>query len=107
MFVAAKVNWTTPYLGLTLALNILISVLLVLRLLSLRWELRKAGLDSSLGRNGVNYLGIAAMISESAIIYSTFSLLTLVFFTTNRPVQNIFSQLFIEAEVSESKFLNR
>ncbi|KDR69678.1 hypothetical protein GALMADRAFT_215042 [Galerina marginata CBS 339.88] len=98
-FITTGINWTAPYLGLTLALNIVLSAALVLRLVYYRWRLARAGLGTSRMGGGVNYLGIAAMISESTIIYSTFSLLALIFFLTNRTIQNIFDPLFPMTEI--------
>ncbi|CAA7270030.1 unnamed protein product [Cyclocybe aegerita] len=94
-WVSKGVNFTVPYLSLSLALNIFMSTALSLRLLVYRWRMKK--LPSIAG--GINYLGLVAMIVESAVVYSIFSLCSIVTFLLNHPVQNVFNQLFAEAQI--------
>ncbi|KAJ7238672.1 hypothetical protein C8J57DRAFT_1373584 [Mycena rebaudengoi] len=81
---ALGVNWTIPYFIMSLALNLLVTILIVARLLVCRAEINK-------------YTSLAAMIVESASIYSTFSLLFLVPFAINTPTSLALSQLFLQA----------
>ncbi|KAF8959147.1 hypothetical protein BDZ97DRAFT_1667601 [Flammula alnicola] len=85
---SATTNFTAPYIALSLALNIVLSIALVLRLILHRWRMRRVMGHS----HGADYLGVVSMIVESAIVYSTFSLLSLVTFLINHPVQNVFDQ---------------
>ncbi|KAJ7495956.1 hypothetical protein B0H11DRAFT_878155 [Mycena galericulata] len=83
------VNYTTPYFATSLALNILVTILIVVRLMLYRHRINQA-----MGTNhGAQYTSLAAMIIESAAIYSIFSLLFLIPFVIGHPL----SQLFIQA----------
>ncbi|KAJ7346890.1 hypothetical protein DFH08DRAFT_937271 [Mycena albidolilacea] len=87
----AGINFTTPYFAMSLALNILVTILIVVRLMLYRRRINQA-LPSNTN-HGAHYVSLAAMIYESAAIYSVFSLLFLVPFTIGHPL----SQLFIQA----------
>ncbi|KAJ7219750.1 hypothetical protein C8J57DRAFT_1095158 [Mycena rebaudengoi] len=90
---ALGVNWTIPYFIMSLALNLLVTILIVARLLVCRAKINKV-----LGKkHGAQYTSLAAMIVESASIYSTFSLLFLVPFAINTPTSLALSQLFLQA----------
>ncbi|KAJ3513817.1 hypothetical protein NLJ89_g2739 [Agrocybe chaxingu] len=99
-WVSKGVNFTVPYLSLSLALNIFMSTALSLRLLVYRWRMKK--LPNIAG--GINYLGLVAMIVESAVVYSIFSLCSIVTFLLNHPIQNVFNQLFAEAQVKFRRY---
>jgi len=87
------INWTIPYYVMSLALNILVTILIVLRLL-----LCRSRVTSLLGKkHGAQYTSVAAMIIESAAIYSTFSLLFLIPFAINTTTSLALSQLFLQA----------
>jgi hypothetical protein len=74
---------------MSLALNILVTILIVLRLLVCRSRINRV-----MGKtHGSQYTSLAAMIVESAAIYSTFSLLFLIPFAFKHPL----SQLFLQA----------
>ncbi|KAG2097497.1 uncharacterized protein F5147DRAFT_714896 [Suillus discolor] len=88
-FTSTNINYTVPYLSLSLALNIIITIVIVLRLLTYRHRITKA-LGS---RFGAQYTSIAAMIVESAALYSAFSLALLILFLLNNPI----SETFIES----------
>ncbi|KAG2159086.1 uncharacterized protein EDB93DRAFT_1117966 [Suillus bovinus] len=84
-----SINFTIPILVLSLALNIIITIAVALRLLTFRYCVSKA-----LGSNhGTRYISVAAMIIESAAIYSTFSVGFLTLFALNNPIY----ETFIEA----------
>jgi hypothetical protein len=93
---ALTVNWTIPYFSLSLALNILVTIAIVARLLLYRHRITRA-----LGpAHGSQYAGIATMIIESAAIYSSFSLLFLIPFALNNPISAIFLQALGNVQVS-------
>ncbi|ESK90410.1 hypothetical protein Moror_13676 [Moniliophthora roreri MCA 2997] len=83
------INFTAPYYAMSLALNILVTVLIVVRLLIYRHRITKA-MGSS---HGSHYTSLMAMVVESAAIYSSFALAFLVPFAVNSPA----SQLFLQA----------
>lgn len=88
-FSSTQINYTVPYLSLSLALNIIITIVIVLRLLIYRHRISKV-----LGSGyGTQYTSIAAMVIESAAIYSAFSVAFLILFLLNNPI----SETFIEA----------
>ncbi|KAJ6594171.1 hypothetical protein B0H19DRAFT_919928 [Mycena capillaripes] len=87
----AGINFTTPYFAMSLALNILVTILIIVRLMLYRKRINQALPSGS--SHGAQYVSLAAMVFESAAIYSVFSLLFLVPFTMNHPL----SQLFIQA----------
>ncbi|KAK7005719.1 hypothetical protein R3P38DRAFT_2647329 [Favolaschia claudopus] len=84
-------NFTTLNFSLSLALNILTTLLIVVRLLLFRRRINQA-LPSGTS-HGSEYVSLAAIVFESAAIYSVFSLLFLVPFSLGHPL----SQLFIQA----------
>ncbi|KAJ7680581.1 hypothetical protein DFH06DRAFT_1315334 [Mycena polygramma] len=85
------INFTTPYFTMSLALNIFVTLLIVARLMMYRKQINQA-LPSGT-EHGAQYVSLAAMVFESAAIYSVFSLLFLVPFIMKHPL----SQLFIQA----------
>lgn len=86
---AHGINYTSPYYAMSLALNILVTIMIVTRLLLCRHRIKRA-----LGTaHATQYTYLAAMIIESAAIYSTFSLLFLIPFGFGHPL----SQLFLQA----------
>lgn len=84
-----------PYLCFSLAINIFISLLTVMRLLYHRHRISKV---LGLG-HGAMYASFAAIVIESAAIYSICSLLYLVPYTLNSPISYAFMQLLGEAQV--------
>ncbi|KAG1718563.1 hypothetical protein EDD22DRAFT_941914 [Suillus occidentalis] len=84
-----------PYLCFSLAINIFISLLTVIRLLYHRHRISKV---LGLG-HGAIYASFASIIIESAAIYSTCSLLYLIPYTLNSPVSYAFMQILGEAQI--------
>lgn len=85
-----------PYLSVSLAINILICILTVLRLLY-----HRACISKALGpAYGFLYASFATMIVESAAVYAICSLLYLVPYATNSPLANAFLQILGEAQVT-------
>ncbi|KAG2090616.1 uncharacterized protein F5147DRAFT_643435 [Suillus discolor] len=94
-FTSGSINYTIPYLGLSLALNIIITIVIVLRLLTYRHRISKV-----LGPGyGTQYTSIAAMIVESAALYSTFSLALLILFILNNPIFGAFIELLPQIQI--------
>ena len=84
-----NVNFTMPYLGLSVALNIILTIAIVLRLSTFR---RQA--VSALGpKYGTPYTSIAAMTIESAALYSVVSIAFLVLFY----IRNACSQALMQS----------
>ena len=78
---------------MSLSLNILVTIMIVARLLVYRAKTNRA-----LGRNhGSQYTSLAAMLVESAALYSSFSLLFLIPFAIASPTSDAVSQLFIQS----------
>jgi hypothetical protein len=98
-FTSTNINYTVPYLSLSLALNIIITIVIVLRLLTYRHRISKV-LGST---HGAQYTSIAAMIVESAALYSAFSVAFLTLFLLNNPISAIFLQSFTQVQVSTGK----
>ncbi|KAG2039752.1 hypothetical protein BDR03DRAFT_991702 [Suillus americanus] len=94
-FSSTNINYTVPYLSLSLALNIIISIVIVLRLLTYRHRISKV-LGSSYG---TQYTSIAAMIVESAALYSAFSVAFLTLFLLNNPISAVFIQSFTQVQI--------
>lgn len=85
-----------PYISVSLAINILICILTVLRLLY-----HRACISKALGpAYGFLYASFAAMIVESAAVYSICSLLYLVPYAINSPLADAFMQILGEAQVT-------
>ncbi|KAH7909378.1 hypothetical protein BJ138DRAFT_1155435 [Hygrophoropsis aurantiaca] len=88
-YFSGGINFTLPYLSLSLALNITLTIAIVLRLLTYRYRISRV-----LGpKYGTQYTSVAAMVVESAALYSVFSIAFLVLFALNNPV----SETFLEA----------
>jgi len=95
-YVTNGVNFTLPYLSLSLALNIILTITIVLRLLTFRYRV-----VSVLGpKYGTQYTSIAAMIIESAALYSAVSITFLVLFGVGNAVSQVFLQSLIQFQVS-------
>ena len=85
-----------PYLSVDLAINIFISLLIVLRLLFHRRRISEA-----LGPgHGAIYASFAIIIVESASIYSICSLFYIIPYALNNPIAYLFVQILAEAQVS-------
>lgn len=85
---SAGINFTIPYYSMSLALNILVTILIVLRLLVYRHRIVRA-----MGAgHGSQYTSLAAMVVESAAIYSGFALLFIVPFALSSPLAQLFLQ---------------
>ena len=85
LWTKTTVNFGIPYWSISASLNILVTLLIVLRLLYVRRRLSKA-LSSSHTRT---YISIATMLVESAALYSTTALIFIITYARNSAVQNL------------------
>lgn len=94
-FSLTHINYTVPYLSLSLALNIIITIIIVLRLLTYRHRISKV-----LGSGyGAQYTSVAAMIIESAALYSTFSVALLTLFAIGNPISAAFIEALTQVQI--------
>lgn len=92
------INWTFPYFSVSLAINIVVTLLVAIRLL-----LYRRTMVQLLGPgHGTECTTIVAMLVESAAVYATFSLLFLIPFALDNPVSYTFLQVLGEAQASRS-----
>ena len=78
-------SFAVPYWSLSISINILLTLLIVIRLVTIRNRLRAA-----LGvQHAQTYTSLIAVIVESASIYSTLGLIYIVAFARNWNVQNL------------------
>jgi len=95
---ADGINWTLPYLGLSLSLNIILTLSIVSRLIVWRFRIRRI-----LGaEHGSQYIGIASMIVESAALHAVLSLLFLIPDAIGHPLSIIFLQTLMPDQVLAS-----
>ncbi|KAG1734760.1 uncharacterized protein EDB91DRAFT_587063 [Suillus paluster] len=93
-----SIRFLFPYTCVALAINIIVSLLTVLRLLHHRRRLSKI-----LGPgHGAIYASFAAIVIESASIYSICSLLYLIPFVVHNPLSDVFLQILGEAQIIAS-----
>lgn len=91
----SSVNFALTYFSVSLTLNILTTVLILVRLFQYRYEMTR-----SLGKaHGKYYTSVAAMLVESASLYAACSLLFLVPYVLNHPLQNIFMQVLSQVQI--------
>ena len=94
-YVTNGINFTLPYLSLSLTLNIVLTIAIVFRLLSFRYQI-----VSALGpKFGAQYTSIAAMTIESAALYSTVSIAFLALFGIGNAVSQVFLQSLSQFQV--------
>ena len=85
LWTKTTVNFGIPYWSLSASLNILVTLLIVLRLLYVRRRLSKA-LSSSHTRT---YISVATMLVESAALYSITALIFIITYARNSAVQSL------------------
>ncbi|KIJ62105.1 hypothetical protein HYDPIDRAFT_95146 [Hydnomerulius pinastri MD-312] len=91
---APPTNYTLAYSGTSLILNVTATAIIAGRLLMHRRRVTKLFGPG----HGSHYSSIAAMIIESASLYSGFLLLVIVPFAINSSVSNIFQQLIAQVQ---------
>ncbi|KAH7908166.1 hypothetical protein BJ138DRAFT_1013346 [Hygrophoropsis aurantiaca] len=80
------IDFTPIFLGISLGLNILFTILIVLRLL----YFRSRAMTAFGAHHGAQYTSAAGIIVESAAIYSTFSFVFLVLFAVHSGIAPVF-----------------
>lgn len=91
-----SINWTVPYLCVSLIINIVMTTLIVIRLL-----LYRRTMVQLLGPgHAIECTTVVAMVIESAAVYTTVALLFLIPFLLQNPVSYTFVQVIGEAQVS-------
>ena len=85
-----------PYFSIALSLNVLLTLMIVVRLI-----LHTGNIRTSMGNSGTNglYRVIVTMLVESSVIYAVTSLLFLVPWTAGNPTANIFLPILGHAQV--------
>ncbi|KAF4564829.1 hypothetical protein EYR40_011002 [Pleurotus pulmonarius] len=93
-----SVNFTTPYLVLSFSLNVLSTLAIAGRLLYYRSRLTRV-----LGKDGgKRYIGMVAMVVESAALFCGLVIMVFVTYVMDHPLQNTFFQLFGIAQMIPS-----
>jgi hypothetical protein len=92
---SSGINFTIPYYTMSLALNIIVTIMIVFRLLFYRHRITRV-MGST---HGSQYTSLVAMIIESAAIYSSFSILFLVPFAVSNPLAQLFLQALSPVQV--------
>ncbi|KAJ7609352.1 hypothetical protein DFH06DRAFT_1247242 [Mycena polygramma] len=95
---ANGINWTLPYLSLSLSLNIILTLSIGSRLIV--WRLRIRRLLGA--HHGSQYTGIASMVVESAALHAVLSLLFLIPDGIGHPLSIIFLQTLMPDQVLSS-----
>lgn len=91
-----NINWTLPYLSTAVALNVVVTMMIATRLLLYRRRV----VSVLGGKHGRHYISVAAMMIESAALYSAFALLFIIPFAINNNIANTFLQAISEVQVS-------
>lgn len=87
---------TSSVWSLSLSLNVIFTVVIVLRILLYRRRIVRA-LGSA---HGKQYLTIAAMIIESASIFTVAALIFIITYVVNHPIQYFFGQILSQMQAS-------
>jgi len=84
LWTTISINFAIPYWAISIALNVLITVCITIRLLYMRYKIRKA-----MPGAGSEYLSVTTMTVESAALYTVTGLIFLVSYGVNSPIQNL------------------
>ncbi|KZV85744.1 hypothetical protein EXIGLDRAFT_775283 [Exidia glandulosa HHB12029] len=87
-----SVKLLTAYFALSIALNILLTVVIVFKLMLVRRKVR------TLIASSVQYLSVSAMLIESAALYSVAGIIFLVPWVSQNPVQNLVLPTLVQLE---------
>ncbi|KAJ3574053.1 hypothetical protein NP233_g2024 [Leucocoprinus birnbaumii] len=79
-----SINLAIPYWAISIALNVIITACISIRLLYMRYQMRNA-----LVGTGTEYISVTSMMVESAAIYTINGLIFLVSYAVNSPIQNL------------------
>ena len=99
-FHGKSINFGTPYYTITIALNIITTVLIVSRLLKLGKAVARA-----LGRDSARmYTSVASMLIESAAPYSFVGIMFLIPYALGNPIAISFGQVWAKLTVRLIEF---
>lgn len=96
LYSETAVSFGLPYFVISLSLNIILTILIIARLLTYRRRIN-AVMGSEHGRD---YTSLAALIVESAVLYSVFALAFLITYAINNPINQVFIGLVTPVQVS-------
>ncbi|KAJ3528586.1 hypothetical protein NM688_g7979 [Phlebia brevispora] len=82
---ALPLAYGTSYYAISLSINILLTVLIMIRL----YQYRRAVLSSLPAEHAKHYLSLATVLIESATLYSVFALLFLVTYAIDNPINEV------------------
>jgi len=91
---------TTAYISLSLSVNVLLTLMIVVRLFLHRRNVR-AATGSPAGTGGL-YKSIATMLIESSALFAVSSVLTIVPWAIVHPIANLFNAILPETQVRGS-----
>ena len=86
LYSALPLAYGTSYYAISLGVNILITILIVIRLFQYRTTVAR----SMPVEYAQQYLSIAAVLVESAALYSVFALCFLISYAVNNPINQVF-----------------
>lgn len=95
IWIAQSIRFKLPYFAISMCLNILVTILIVVRLWAARKRIRKL-LGSS---HGKTYTGIAAMLVESAAPFAVFSFVLIVLYGMDNTVATVFVSVYVHIQV--------
>lgn len=109
------INFALPYFVLSVSMTVIATGIMIARLLVARGRLQRLlGLQTPSAHQHVHlptppigssdnsepYIGVAAMLVESCALYSTFSLIFIILFAVNNPIQYVFLSALANVQVS-------
>ena len=95
LYSALPMAYGTSYYIISLSVNIILTILITIRLLLYRRRARMA----IQGDQGSEYISLAAIVIESAALYSVFALIFIVTYAINNPLNQIFLGVASSAQV--------
>ena len=95
LYSALPMAYGTSYYIISLSVNIILTILITIRLLLYRRRARMA----IQGDHGSEYISLAAIVIESAALYSVFALIFIVTYAINNPLNQIFLGVASSAQV--------
>ncbi|KZT01789.1 uncharacterized protein LAESUDRAFT_450793 [Laetiporus sulphureus 93-53] len=93
LWASGTLDFSVPYWSLSIALNILLTLLLISRLLYMRHVIASTPLGQA---HGKTYAGIAAMVLESALPYSTISIVFIILYGLQNTAADLFIPLLLQ-----------
>lgn len=84
LWTTISINLAIPYWAISIGLNVIITACITIRLLYMRYKIRKA-----MPGAGSEYLSVTTMTVESAALYTVTGLIFLVSYGVNSPIQNL------------------